>query len=112
MEIINCNLTIMVHSLEASIRFYTETLGFTLKHRFGNNWADIEGPGINLGLHPTADEIIQGNNLQIGIRVSDLKKATSDLMEKGLRMQPNKNDQANLNSFCDPDGNILYLIEI
>jgi catechol 2,3-dioxygenase-like lactoylglutathione lyase family enzyme len=98
--------------MDASIRFYTETLSFTLKNRFGNHWADIEGPGIAIGLHPTTSEITHGNNFQLGIRVPDLKKATSDLLEKGIKMESNKDDQVNLNSFRDPDGKILYLIEV
>ena len=53
MNIQSSNITVMVTNMDAAVRFYTETLGMTLKSRYGNNWADVEGPGIAIGLHPT-----------------------------------------------------------
>jgi len=45
------NVTVMVSNLDRAIQFYTESLGLTLKNRYGAHWADIEGPGIVIGLH-------------------------------------------------------------
>ena len=47
------NLTIMVSDFERSLRFYTEALGLALKFRAGNEWAEIQAPGVSIGLHPS-----------------------------------------------------------
>jgi catechol 2,3-dioxygenase len=55
------NATVYVSDMDAAIRFYTETLGFTMTNRFGNHWATLEagpcywsekGAGLTIGLHP------------------------------------------------------------
>jgi len=97
--------------MDRAIKFYTEILGFKLKNRFGDHWADIAGPGIALGLHPSAKEIIRGENLQIGLKVSDLNKAISELGKRGIRFKKNNDDQVRIASFTDPDNNVLYLIQ-
>ncbi|MCB0658565.1 MAG: VOC family protein [Saprospiraceae bacterium] len=104
------NVTVMVSNLDRAIQFYTESLGLTLKNRYGAHWADIEGPGIVIGLHPTKSEVIKGNNLQIGIRVSDLEAEMSRLRTIGVKFNSTE-DQVRLVHFQDPDGNILYLIQ-
>ena len=77
------NVTVMVSDLDQSIRFYVDVLGLKLKNRYGEHWADIEGPGIAIGLHPTNKTIAKGDNLQIGLRVANLKQAVSELQQKG-----------------------------
>ena len=107
----SCNVTVMVNSLDASIKFYTETLGFSLKNRYGEHWADIEGPGISIGLHPNNKEIKVGDNLQIGLKVPDVMKAISELEKKGVAFNINNADKVKLAAFKDPDGNTLYLVQ-
>lgn len=107
----SCNITVMVTNLDTAIAFYTETLGLTLKNRFGNHWADVEGPGITIGLHPTQKEINRGENLQIGFRVTDLEEAITALENRGIQFKKNKNDQVRIAFFNDPDNNTLYLVQ-
>ena len=54
--------------------------------------------------------MIKGNNLQIGIRVSDLEAEMSRLRTIGIKFNSTE-DQVRLVHFQDPDGNILYLIQ-
>jgi len=110
-EILSGNVTVMVTNLDKSVEFYTDTLGLKLKNRFGEHWADIEGPGIAIGLHPTSKDINRGTNLQIGLRVADIDQAVSDLEKKGVEFKINDEDQVRLASFKDPDNNILYLVQ-
>ena len=107
----SANVTVMVSDLDAAINFYVDTLGFTLVNRFGEHWADIEGPGIAIGLHPTDKPIAAGTNLQIGLRVQNLAKSVAMLEEKGVEFQNQDEAQVRLASFQDPDGNTLYLVE-
>jgi predicted enzyme related to lactoylglutathione lyase len=111
MEIESCNVTIMVSDMDKAILFYTETLGMKLENRYGNHWADIEGPGISIGLHPNSASVTRGNNLQIGLRVDDIEKAIASLQKNGVQVNSKDEEQVRLASFTDPDGNVLFLVE-
>ncbi|MBK9985229.1 MAG: VOC family protein [Saprospiraceae bacterium] len=52
-QIVQTNLTIMVRNMDQSIAFYTDVLGFKIIRRYGNHYAQIEAPGIIIGLHPS-----------------------------------------------------------
>lgn len=100
----------MVTYLDQSISFYCDLLGFELKKRFGNHWADIQAPGLSIGLHPTPHAIPKGENLQIGIRTQNLQKSMAELQSKGVVFKVN-DDEVSIASFHDPDQNTLYLIQ-
>ena len=106
-----CNVTIMVSNMDNAIKFYRDTLGFNLKHRYGDHWADIEGPGIAIGLHPARKDVKIGDNLSMGFRVKDLKEAVEALKQKGVQFKMLDDTQVKLASFTDPDGNSLYLAQ-
>jgi catechol 2,3-dioxygenase-like lactoylglutathione lyase family enzyme len=110
-QILNCNITIMISDMDRSVLFYVDTLGFTLKNRYGNHWAEIEAPGLSIGLHPTSKAIIAGNNLQIGLSVTDLDNAVQLLKEKGVEFEIQDDQKVRLAAFKDPDGNMLYLAQ-
>ena len=104
-------MTIMVANMDTAVDFYTKVLGFRLKSRYGNHWASVEGPDLNIGLHPKSDQIKVGDNLQIGLRVTDMEKAVEDLSKKGIYFQIKDDVQVKLALFKDPDGNVFYLSE-
>lgn len=110
-QILGCNVTVMVTHLDTAVKFYTDLLGLTLKNRYGDHWADIEGPGINIGLHPTNKKINRGDNLQIALRVLDLDKAISEFELKGIRFKIMDDDKVRIAFFSDPDNNTLYLVQ-
>lgn len=110
-DILGGNVTVMVTDMDKAIKFYTDILGLKLINRYGDHWADIEGPGIAIGLHPTTKVINRGDNLQIGLKVPDLDKAVSELEKMGVQFKINDDDQVRLASFNDPDHNILYLVQ-
>ncbi|TNE79933.1 MAG: VOC family protein [Bacteroidetes bacterium] len=104
-------ITIMVSDMDKSIAFYAEVLGFKVKSRYGNHWADLEIPGLHIGLHPTDKPIAKGENMQIGLKVSDLDETVKELETKGIQFTFNPDDQVNIATFQDPDGNTLYFIK-
>jgi len=110
-DIRGCNVTIMVSDMDTAIKFYTEILGLTLKNRYGAHWADIVGPGITIGLHPSDQEISRSDNLQIGLSVSNLEQAIEKLENTGIKFKKSEGDNVQLSTFQDPDGNTLYLIQ-
>ena len=111
MFIENSNVTVMVANMDVAIKFYTETLEFKLKNRYGNHWADIEGPGISIGLHPAASDVKTGDNLSIGFKVKNLAHAITAFEQKGVHFKLHDDTQVRLAFFTDPDNNALYLAQ-
>jgi len=110
-QFLSSNVTVMITNMDRSVAFYTETLGLKLKNRYGEHWAEVEGPGITLGLHPST-KINKGDNLSIAFSVKDLNKAVAELEQKGIKFNIYKDDKVNLAFFNDPDGNTLYLAPV
>ena len=107
----SANITVMVKNMDSAVRFYTETLGFKLLNRFGDHWADVEGPGISIGLHPANENMKLGDNMQIGLNVIDIDSSVKELTEKGIRFEIIDDEMVRLALFTDPDGNALYLVQ-
>jgi catechol 2,3-dioxygenase-like lactoylglutathione lyase family enzyme len=112
------NVTLMVSDFNRAISFYTDTLGLTLKTRHGQDWAEVEAPGLTIGLHPTGERgpsMIQANGLSIGLGVQGIEQVMADLQAKGVRFTPPgiiDTGAERLANFHDPDQTPLYLYEM
>jgi catechol 2,3-dioxygenase-like lactoylglutathione lyase family enzyme len=110
------NVTVLVTDMSRAVSFYTGTLGLRLIHSFGDYWAEVEAPGVRIGLHPGrkgAPSESGSANLSIGFQVDDLDAATQRLQEKGVTFKKSNADKGSRQAFfTDPDGTPLYLIEI
>ncbi len=114
------NATLFVSDFEASLAFYTETLGLELRMRAENHWAEVSaGEGLVIGLHPAhEDHAAPGTRgaLELGMLVDEKLEAimerltplgvefTGEIIEDehaGLRFQ----------YLRDPDGTVLYFWE-
>jgi catechol 2,3-dioxygenase-like lactoylglutathione lyase family enzyme len=110
--------TIYVSDMDASVRFYTETLGMKLEYRFGNHWALVHaGKGLSIGIHPASEERPAGRkgSIHLGLELNgSIDDAVRELESRGVRFSgPVIRDKAgNFVSFCDPDGNVIYLAEM
>ena len=99
--------------MDRAIRFYTETLGLRLIHNFGGHFAEVQAPGVKIGLHPGKPDKSSSKNMSIGFRVDDFEKATRELEQRGVKFEQSTPDKGSRHSyFSDPDGNLLYIIEI
>ena len=80
------NVTIMAKDMDRSVAFYTELLGLKLKNRYGNHWAEVEIPGITIGLHPamSISSPERTKDISIGFSVRDLDSALQKLSSKGI----------------------------
>ena len=105
------NVTIMVGNMDRAIKFYTETLGFSLKERFENNWAEIEAPSITICLHPQKGNKSHGS-VSLGFQVKNIKELAGDLEKKGVSIAVRDEGYLLLASFSDPDGTPLYFAEM
>ena len=67
MKIISSNISINVKNLDKSLSFY-ESIGLTVKNRWGNYYAQLTAPDFVIGLHPSRDATLSENsgNTSIG----------------------------------------------
>lgn len=110
------NLTLMVSDFDRSVRFYTETLGLKLKSRYENEWAEVEAPGLTIGLHPArkpTPDPGRSESLSVGLGVDNLETAMTELKDKGVVFSPDIIEDGPLRIvyFTDPDKNPLYLCQ-
>ncbi|MFI5204044.1 MAG: VOC family protein [Flavobacteriales bacterium] len=109
-DFLKSNVTVMVSKMDTALKFYTETLGLKLINQYGEHWAEIEGPGITIGLHPSR-EMERAHNLSISFGVKDIAKTKAELEKKGVVFNMHDDTQVKLAFFKDPDGNTLYLAQ-
>jgi catechol 2,3-dioxygenase-like lactoylglutathione lyase family enzyme len=112
-----CNVTIMVADMDRSVDFYTRGLQLTLGPRFGNEWAQVEGPGLTIGLHPQREPAgaSGAGSMSIGFQVKDLNAAVADLRQRGVSIDEAAIRDGGVDrivNFTDPDGTPLYLIQL
>ena len=112
------NATIIVATMDNSIRFYTEVLGLRLTNRFGSDWATVSaGVGLTIGVHPasahypdpgTKGSILLGLDIAVGIEA-----AVAHLARHGVNVKGNvvRSGPGNFINLEDPDGNEIYLWE-
>ena len=108
--------TIFVSDMDRSVKFYVETLGLQLMERYGNHWASVATGNLRIGLHPESNQNRAGRNgsITIGFVVTGIEDAVSRLSQQGVRFQgPIAQDNAGkVVHFEDPDGHLLYIIEL
>jgi len=112
MTIKDTNLTIMVKDMDKSISFY-QSLGLTIKNRWGNHYAQISAPGVVIGLHPANDNDLStgSGNTSIGFTVDNFEEAKTFLDSLSVNAQTREEEGGQFIHFNDPDGTALYVIK-
>ena len=112
MTIQESNVTINVKDLDASISFY-QSLGLTLKNRWGNYYAMLTAPNIVIGLHPTSDDNLKGNsgNVSIGFTTNEFEGTKAELQQLSIDVTEATEEGGQFLLFTDPDGTALYFIK-
>lgn len=109
MKIKNSNITINVKDLDQSISFY-KSIGLKEKERWGNYYAQLEAPGLVIGLHPTTDTKLSSGSISIGFMAEDFEDAKSHLINLSIAIQVRQEEGGQFIHFSDPDGTSLYII--
>ena len=109
------NVTVTVADLTKAVQFYVDTLGLKLRHEPDGHFAQIEGPGLTIGLLHLGGE--QGGDTQksgsmsIGFEVEEMGTAVGTLKSRGVEFHDDVEGQAaRVVHFNDPDGHTLYLV--
>ncbi len=112
MLIKDSNVTVNVKDLDRSILFY-ESIGFILKTRWGNHYAQLTAPGIVIGLHPTHANSIDetSGNVSIGFTANNFEEAKSLLSKLSIEAMPREEEGGQFLHFKDLDGTALYFIK-
>jgi catechol 2,3-dioxygenase-like lactoylglutathione lyase family enzyme len=104
-----------VADMNRAVDFYTGRLGLQLRMRHGNDWAEVDGGDIRIGLHggPGADASPTPGGTVV-FEVDDLDLAKAGLEQRSLAFDEHLGEvpgYARYASFTDPDGNSMQLIE-
>lgn len=75
-------IVLSTEDLDASIAFYTETLGFPLKFRDGDHFAALDGGTVTLALATALDHPIPGQ-VVVGIKTDDVDAMATALDAAG-----------------------------
>lgn len=105
------NVTIMVKSMDASIKFY-ENIGMKLKQRWGDNYAMLETEGLTIGVHPGSDENSNSGTVSIGFMIDKIEDAVAVLDKNKIAHE--KQDDGKSGIYChfkDLDGTLLYFVQ-
>lgn len=108
----NSTITINVKNLDKSISFY-ESLGMKTKKRWGEHYAELQAPGILIGLHPTSEKNLAGNsgNASIGFTTDNFEEAKTLLNNLSIKTTDRNEEGGEFLHFNDPDGSSLYFIK-
>ncbi|HEU4717699.1 MAG TPA: VOC family protein, partial [Bacteroidia bacterium] len=102
-----------VRSMDRSVDFYTKTLGFPLRVRFGNFWAEVDAGPVTIGLHPGKKgkaKPEEGGILSLGVK--DIENVYTSLKEKKVKVgKMHTPDRGKFFMITDPDGYELHVVE-
>ena len=112
MTIRESNITIMVKDMDRSISFY-QSLGLTMKSRWGNHYAQLTAPGVIIGLHPSskASPVAGSGNTSIGFTTDNFEEAQTLLTNLSVNVEARNEEGGQFLYFADPDGTLLYFIK-
>ena len=113
----NGNATIFVSDMDRSVDFYTKILGLKLAQRFGNHWASVEAGKLTIGLHRASGENPAGRNgsTVIGLELTgNIDDSVATLKQQGVKFRGavSEDNAGKIAYFEDPDGNLLYMIQL
>ncbi|MGN0064873.1 MAG: VOC family protein [Nocardioides sp.] len=75
-------VVLSTEDLDASIAFWTGSVGLTLKFRDGSHFAALDGGGVTLALATAIDHPLPGK-VAVGVRTDDVDAATRLVEENG-----------------------------
>jgi catechol 2,3-dioxygenase-like lactoylglutathione lyase family enzyme len=109
-QIKESNVTIMVKDMDKAIAFY-QSVGLTLKDRWGDHYAMLTATGVTIGLHPSAGKEHSSGNVSVGFMVDEIAGAKSLLEKNKITFKEEDGKSGTYVHFKDLDGTILYFVK-
>ena len=109
-KITTSNVTVMVKDMDKAVNFYT-AIGLSLKQRWQNHYAQVEAPGVVIGLHPAKETRDNGGGVSIGFGVDDVAPVKIKLDEMKVKYDLSEDKAGHFVSLSDPDGTPLYFMQ-
>src|SRR5258706_12529482 len=105
------NVTIMVKNKDKAIDFY-QAIGFSLKNRWGDNYAMLTAAGLTLGIHPSDGKDLGSGTISIGFMISDISEAKTLLKKNSITYRDEDDGKSGIYlHFKDLDGTQLYFVK-
>jgi lactoylglutathione lyase len=102
-----------VSDVDKAVAFYRDVMGFPVKVRFENHWAEMDAGPITIGLHPTekGTKPNQGGGT-ISCNVADIEKFVAEIKSKGANVgKIHAPERGKFVMVSDPDGNEIHVVE-
>lgn len=97
--------------MSRSIQFY-ESIGLTLRQRWGDHYAMVETAGLTIGIHPGGNDDSGSGSVSIGFMIDDISGAKLLLEANAIPCTQQDDGKSGLYlHFKDPDGTILYFVQ-
>lgn len=120
MKVLGINLSwIVVKDLDSAIKFYTDTVGLTLRNKSPeHHWAELSGPdGSTLGIAQESSymENKAGSNAVVTITVDDIEVARNSFLKKGAKLLGEVMEvpgHVKMQTFMDNDHNVMQLVQL
>lgn len=106
-----CRINVMISNMDKSIEFYQSKLELEVVNRYGDHYAEVQAPDLLIGLHPTSERVVKGNNISIGFGITEFDSTIKSLESKGIQFKLEQDGWIRLAYFADPDDNQLFLAE-
>ena len=102
-------LVLAVDDLNAACAFYTDVLGFPLRFRDGDRWAQLDAGGIDIALAAGGERPATG--IALSLKVGDVAAALDRVRSGGGEVagEPARGAHEIRASFTDRDGHLIYL---
>ncbi len=113
-------ITLVVSNQQTALEFYTRKIGFEKKTDYtpsaSHRWVTVGplGQDIEIALIEQSGNAQGANKLPIVLRVSDCRKAFTELKSRGVEFtqpQPEEVPWGIVATFSDPDGNMFSIYQ-
>ena len=105
---------VLVHDIDRALRFYRDTLGFTVSDETEDWVVFNEGVGLQVSPEPVPELSLAINAVQVTIQVEDVEAAFTELTKKGVAffLPPTSAAGAVFATFRDTENNLVQLMQM
>lgn len=104
---------VLVQDIERALRFYRDTLGFTVQEEQEDWILFNEGVGLQVAPEPLPETNLNINAVMVTLIVEDVRAAYHELTQKGVAffLPPTDAGGALLATFRDTEGNLIQMMQ-